>query len=69
MTNEHYGIPYVQNLPVVGNFFRSTANTGTRTELLVLITPHIIQSVQRMRDVTTDLRREMAATAPIIRSQ
>ena len=69
VTNEHYGIPYVQNLPVVGNFFRSTANTGTRTELLVLITPHIIQSVQRMRDVTTDLRREMAATAPIIRSQ
>ena len=67
-TNEHYGIPYVQNLPVVGNFFRSTSNKGTRTELLVLITPHIIQSVQRMRDVTTDLRREMAATAPIVRN-
>lgn len=68
-THEHYGVPYIQNIPVVGNLFRSTANNAARTELLVLITPHIIQSVQRMRDVTSDLRREMAATAPILRSQ
>ena len=69
VSHEHYGVPYVQNIPYVGGLFRSTSNNNARTELLVLITPHIIQSVQRMRDVTTDLRREMAATAPILRSQ
>jgi general secretion pathway protein D len=63
-TTEHYGIPYIQNIPYLGNMFRSTTNDHDRTELLVLITPHIIQSVQRMRDITTDLRSEMAQTAP-----
>jgi general secretion pathway protein D len=69
VTHEHYGVPYVQNIPYVGALFRSTTNDSVRTELLVLITPHIIQSVQRMRDITTDFRREMAATAPILRTQ
>ncbi len=62
-TTEHYGIPYIQNIPYLGNMFRSTTNDHDRTELLVLITPHIIQSAQRMRDITTDLRSEMAQTA------
>ena len=46
-------------IPVLGNAFRQTTNNDTRTELLVLITPHVIQGVERARAITKQLRKEM----------
>jgi len=39
-------IPFLSSIPVVGALFRNTLKTKTRTELLIFITPRIIEQVQ-----------------------
>ena len=36
------GIPFLSELPIVGALFRSTSNTETQIELLIMVTPTII---------------------------
>ena len=37
-------IPVLGDLPVVGNAFKQKSDTITKTELLIMITPHIVKS-------------------------
>ncbi|TFG64831.1 MAG: type II and III secretion system protein, partial [Gemmatimonadales bacterium] len=36
------GIPLLMNLPVIGGLFRTTKNTETKKDLIILVTPHIV---------------------------
>jgi len=36
------GTPFLSKLPLIGGLFKSQTNTSVRTELVVLLTPHII---------------------------
>jgi type IV pilus assembly protein PilQ len=36
------GIPLLMNLPVVGGLLRTTKNTETKKDLIILVTPHIV---------------------------
>jgi general secretion pathway protein D len=53
------GVPFLSNLPILGNFFGRTTNTKNRTELLVMITPRVISSEQDFRDVTREMQERM----------
>jgi len=53
------GIPFLSRLPIVGALFRTRANSVTRTELLVLITPSVVENPARARAVTDELRRRL----------
>jgi general secretion pathway protein D len=53
------GVPYLDEIPYIGNAFRDTSTGFTRTELLVLITPHVVDNVQKARAVTAELRRKL----------
>ena len=59
------GIPFLHDIPILGDLFGSTANTETRTELIVVITPRVIGSLQDARDVTQELRQKMRAVIPL----
>ena len=59
------GIPVLHTLPVVGNLFGSTAKDGARTELIVIITPHVVRSDIDIREVSEDLRDRMKGLALI----
>ena len=37
-------IPFLGDLPILGTFFRSKSNDQARTELLVLVTPHLVEA-------------------------
>jgi general secretion pathway protein D len=58
MIQENYskgnsGIPYLKDVPILGNLFKSGSHSIDRTELIVLITPYIIdgpETAQRVRD-------------------
>ena len=45
------GIPYLYDLPVVGNLFGTTNNSGARTELIVIITPRVVRTDIDVREV------------------
>ena len=36
-------VPVLGNLPIIGNFFKSRAQSKTKTELMVMITPRLVQ--------------------------
>ena len=65
-TQTQTGIPYLQDVPVLGNLFRDTSDNRTRTELMVLITPHVVDDVRKARKVTDELRRKLPAVQTVL---
>lgn len=58
-TRGKQGIPWLHELPVVGNLFGSTSIGTVRTELLVMITPRVIRSEQDVREIGGEMRDRM----------
>ena len=48
------GIPFLSSIPLLGYLFGSTDNTSTKTEIIVLLTPHVIRNQQDAGKVTSD---------------
>jgi general secretion pathway protein D len=59
------GIPFLDRIPLVGNLFSSTDNEHDRTELMVLITPHVVDNPEKARAVTDELRRKLPEVLPL----
>ena len=43
-TESHRSVPWLGDIPVIGNLFRYDSTTNDRTELLIILTPHIIRN-------------------------
>ena len=50
------GIPLLKDIPLLGSLVSSQVNTRERTELLVLITPHVVKDQRDALALTEDLR-------------
>jgi len=46
--------PWIGDLPVIGSLFRSTAFQRGETELIILVTPYLVQPVSSATALTTD---------------
>ena len=53
------GIPYLKDIPILGTLFGTQNNTRERTELIILITPHVLQDQRDARSLTQDLREKL----------
>ena len=53
------GIPFLKDIPILGAAFANQNNDRQRTELLVLITPHVVDDQRSARMLTDDLREEL----------
>jgi general secretion pathway protein D len=53
------GIPILMDIPVIGKLFSNTTNNESRTELLVFITPRVVEDDQDLRNISTEMRRRM----------
>jgi Flp pilus assembly secretin CpaC/cell division septation protein DedD len=60
-TRDRTGVPYLMDLPVVGRFFSTTSDQTDRTELVILITPHVVRNRAESRDVTEELKGRLSA--------
>jgi general secretion pathway protein D len=58
-TQGNSGIPVLKDVPVLGTLFSSQTNSRARTELLVLITPHVVKDQRDARALTEDLRHQL----------
>ncbi|MHC4672681.1 MAG: secretin N-terminal domain-containing protein, partial [Planctomycetota bacterium] len=54
-TNENK-VPVVGDIPLLGNLFRSNVRSTTKTELLIILTPHVIRDVESARTVSVEMR-------------
>jgi len=59
------GIPFLKNIPLLGDLVSNQNNARTRTELLVLITPHVIRTQNDADALTADLREELPNAAQV----
>lgn len=72
MISENYsrgnsGIPYLKDIPLLGNLFKNQSSSLQRTELIVLLTPYIIDGAEtaaQVRDAFRSKLGEWAAPAP-----
>ena len=60
------GIPWLKDVPILGLLAGHQNNQRERTELLVMITPHVIHDQRDARALTNDLREQLinAAATP-----
>ena len=58
-SRENSGIPILQEIPVLGPLFSTRTNTTTRTELLILLTPRVVNNSRDARALTDELRRKL----------
>lgn len=63
-TNGKSGLPLLQDLPLIGSLFGTTASNTNRTELVVLITPRVVRTTQDMREIGQDFKDRMKVLYP-----
>jgi general secretion pathway protein D len=57
------GIPLLKDIPVLGRLFSTTSEDVFRTELIVTVSPTVIENQREMRKVTEELRNRMTKAA------
>ena len=64
-TRDNQGIPWLKDIPLLGALVSQQNNARQRTELLVLITPHVIHDQRDARALTEDLREQLINAAAV----
>ena len=59
------GIPWLKDVPLLGLLAGDQNNTRQRTELMVLITPHVIHDQRDARALTEDMREQLINAAAV----
>jgi general secretion pathway protein D len=57
------GIPYLKDIPFLGNLFKTQSKALDRTELIILLTPYIIDSPEASRQVRDAFRERLGEWA------
>jgi general secretion pathway protein D len=58
------GLPLVSRIPILGALFGKQTNTQNRTELIILIKPHVLRTADDARAVTEELRAKLRSLEP-----
>jgi general secretion pathway protein D len=63
VSRDNSGIPWLKDVPILGFLTGTQTNTRTRTELLILLTPHVLHDQRDARALTEDLREQLPRAA------
>jgi general secretion pathway protein D len=63
VSRQNQGVPWLKDVPLIGALFGQQSNTRARTEMLVLITPHVVRDQRGARALTEDLREQLMNAA------
>ena len=69
VTKSKSGIPFLQDIPYLGHLFTNTSDSVNRDELMVLITPHVVDDIKKARAVTDELRHKLPEVQPLFEQQ
>ncbi|HEY3521732.1 MAG TPA: SPOR domain-containing protein, partial [Rhodanobacteraceae bacterium] len=64
--NTDNGVPFLNRIPVLGRLFGTTSRDHSRTELIVLITPHVIGDPETARAITNEYQTKFESLRPIL---
>ncbi len=60
----HQGVPGLSNIPILGHLFRSDNESETRTEMMMLIVPYIIENNQDAEAITESFQNRLRHISP-----
>lgn len=55
-------VPLLGDIPVLGSVFQNRRKTGTRTELLMLITPYVVEDATQAKEITDEIRSRFGSS-------
>lgn len=58
-TDSNTGVPLFKNIPIIGNFFKSTDKSKRRTELIIFLTPKILREEKDGVETFNRLKEDM----------
>lgn len=67
--NAQQGVPFLKDVPLIGRVFSSTEMEDTRTELVLIIIPHIVNPGVDNRPVVRDLKRRMHLVSKLLNEE
>ncbi|MEK9529717.1 MAG: type II and III secretion system protein, partial [Gammaproteobacteria bacterium] len=53
------GVPLLMDIPGLGALFSTTNTVSSRTELLIFISPRVVEGLQDLRDLNAEMRDRM----------
>jgi Flp pilus assembly secretin CpaC len=56
--NGRQGVPFLSDIPVLGNFFTDNSRTAEKQNLLVFLTPHIVRTRDDLQSLAIDERQK-----------
>ncbi|HYZ61938.1 MAG TPA: type II secretion system secretin GspD [Acetobacteraceae bacterium] len=65
VTQDNGGIPWLKDVPLLGLLAGQQDNARQRTELIILITPHVVHDQREARALTADLREQLVNAAAL----
>lgn len=63
------GLPFISDVPVLGDLFSSTDDSASKTELMVIITPHVVENMKKARSITEELRHKLPTVQALFTSE
>lgn len=60
MTESNTGIPYLMDIPLIGHAFKSRTETIKKTEIVIIITPHIVNGKKNVLDKPIGIKGQPA---------
>lgn len=59
LTNADGGVPYLKDIPIIGNAFKSRNRRKSKTELVIMIVPYIVESDAQATSLTRSLGEQL----------
>jgi general secretion pathway protein D len=69
VTDGSSGLPWLSRIPILGALFGKQTRNGTRTELLVVISPRVVRSSYDAREVSIEMRERMRGFRALVQEQ
>lgn len=66
-TNASSGVPLLSEVPLLGGLFGSKSTIDNRTELVIMITPHVMETPKDAADLTRELRKQLGGLEKAIK--
>ncbi|MEN1727173.1 MAG: type II secretion system secretin GspD [Pseudomonadota bacterium] len=64
-TDTRAGVPFLSRIPILGNLFGTTTESINRAETIVMITPTVISSTDRLQEISDEFRQEFQGLQPL----
>ena len=54
------GVPFLSSIPILGYFFSSTGQTKAKSELIILITPHVVTNINEAAAISMEFKEKVS---------